>query len=118
GFLPRKATARSAVLAGLADEKRTVIVYESPNRLLDTLKAVLETLGERPLCVARELSKVFEEFVRGTASEVITHFEANPPRGEIVLVIGGAADENAVWDEARVRETLLALLEGGDSLNN
>ena len=118
GFLPRKATARAAVLAALVDEKRTVIVYESPNRLLDTLKAVRQTLGERPLCVTRELSKVFEEFVRGAASEVIAHFEANPPRGEIVLVIGGAADENTVWDEARVREALLALLQGGDSLNN
>ena len=118
GFLPRKATARAAVLAALVDEKRTVIVYESPNRLLDTLKAVRQMLGERPLCVTRELSKVFEEFVRGAASEVIAHFEANPPRGEIVLVIGGTADENAVWDEARVREALLALLQGGDSLNN
>lgn len=118
GFLPKKAKARAELLAGLNDETRTVIVYESPNRLLDTLQAIRDTLGERPLCVARELSKIYEEFVRGTASEVIAHYTANPPRGEVVLVIGGSVVMDEVWDEARVRQALNELVESGESLSS
>ena len=117
GFLPKKAGAREALLHGLADEPRTLVAYESPNRLLDTLVAIQSTLGDRPVCVARELTKLYEEFVRGTPGEVIAHFEANPPRGEIVLVIGGMVVDKTAWDESRVQEALLSLLDDGESLS-
>lgn len=116
GFLPRKPRARRELLAELRAETRTLIAYESPHRLLNALEDIRATLGERPLCVARELSKAFEEFTRGTVSEVIAHYEATPPRGEITLVIGGAAQtENAIWDEDAVRAALLERLEAGES---
>lgn len=116
GFLPRKQLAR--FFADFVEERRTLVAYESPNRLVDALEAVREALGERPVCVARELSKKFEEFRRGTVSEVIAHFQENPPRGEITLVIGGKAEtEPEVWDEDRVREALQKRLDAGEGLS-
>jgi 16S rRNA (cytidine1402-2'-O)-methyltransferase len=119
GFLPKKSRARADFLSTLANERRTLVLYESPNRLLDTLRAVQDALGERPLCVAREISKLYEEFVRGSTSEVIAHFEAHEPRGETVLVIGGAVEAEAeAWNEDRVREALLARLDAGEPLSS
>lgn len=119
GFLPKKARARADVLAELENEPRTLVIYESPNRLLDTLASIRETLGERPVCVARELSKIYEEFVRGSIEEVTAHYTANPPRGEIVLVVGGALQaDDTPWDEARVRHALQARLDEGHSLSS
>ena len=117
GFLPKKAGARESLLQGLAKEQRTLVAYESPNRLLYTLSAIQEILGQRPLCVARELTKIYEEYVRGPTSEVIAHYTANPPRGEVALVIGGPIADEAVWDEARVQAAVLALLDDGESLS-
>ncbi len=117
GFLPRKTQARRAVLESLRTEPRTVIAYESPNRLLGTLAELDSLLPERPLCVAREISKIYEEYVRGTALEVHAHFEAQAPRGEIVLLIGGAAADESAWDETRVEAALDALLAEGESLS-
>ncbi len=118
GFLPRKDKARADFLAELLEETRTIIAYESPNRLLDTLETVQTVLGERPLCVARELTKIYEEFFRGTPAEAIVHYTDNPPRGEIVLVINGnTAATQDDWDEDRVRTELATLLEAGESLN-
>lgn len=118
GFLPKKAKARADFLAGLSAEPRTLIAYESPNRLLDTLAAMREIFGERPLCVARELTKLYEEFFRGTASAALEHYTLHPPRGEIVLLIGGAAaGTDAPWDEARVRTALADVMAQGESLN-
>ncbi len=118
GFLPRKDKARRDYLTALQDEPRTIIAYESPNRLLDTLQAVQAVWGARPLCVARELTKIYEEFFRGTPQQAIHHYSDHPPRGEIVLVLGGAspADE-AEWDADRVRSELATLLEAGEALN-
>lgn len=119
GFLPRKAQARAHFLTGLVDETRTVIAYESPNRLTDTLQAVIDTLGDRPVCVAREISKLYEEFQRGPASDVLTHFLAHPARGEITLVIGGRpVQAGDVWDEARVRQALQARIADGEPLSS
>ncbi len=118
GFLPRKDKARRDLLGALAAETRTLIAYESPNRLLDTLQAVREVLGERPVCVAREISKVYEEFRRGSAGEVLAHYQENPPRGEITLVIGGAAEDgDELWDIERVRAALAERLAAGESLS-
>lgn len=119
GFLPKKSKARADFLAELAHERRTLIVYESPNRLLDALQAIHDVLGDRAVCVARELTKFYEEFFRGTASAAFAYYDANPPRGEIVLVIGGAPlTDDTPWDEARVREALYTRLDAGDSLSS
>jgi 16S rRNA (cytidine1402-2'-O)-methyltransferase len=81
---------RQTALRALADEPRTVILYESPHRLVKTLRELAEHCGsERPASVSRELTKLFEETRRGTLAELATHFEAHPPKGEIVLVLGG-----------------------------
>ncbi|HEX2905499.1 MAG TPA: 16S rRNA (cytidine(1402)-2'-O)-methyltransferase, partial [Phototrophicaceae bacterium] len=119
GFLPRKHKALLDFLAELADELRTMIAYESPNRLTDTLEAVAQVLGEqRPVCVARELSKKFEEFRRGSVSEVLAHFRETPPRGEITLVIGGKPPETREkGDETRVRSALELRLKAGEPLS-
>lgn len=118
GFLPRKGNALREFLASMADAPYTLVAYESPNRLTATLKAILDTLGDRPTCVAREVTKKFEAFQRGTASTLLAHFEANPPRGEITLVIGGKpATETTTWDEERVRKALYERLDQGERLN-
>jgi 16S rRNA (cytidine1402-2'-O)-methyltransferase len=89
GFLPHK-KGRQTRLKILAEEERTIVLYESPHRLVKCLGQIGEFLGEdRRVCVARELTKMYEEFQRGTAEEVMKHYEANPPKGEIVIVIEG-----------------------------
>ena len=90
GFLPQK-KGRMTRLQALADEKRTMIFYESPYRLVKTLTQLAECLGgERQASVSREISKIHEETVRGTLTELAEHFTANEPRGEIVLVVAGS----------------------------
>ena len=91
GFLPRKATALREQLATLRDRRETIVAFESPYRLGDTLSCIVEIMGEeRRVCVARELSKKFEQFYRGTAGELRAHFQAESPRGEVTLVIAGS----------------------------
>jgi 16S rRNA (cytidine1402-2'-O)-methyltransferase len=87
GFLPVKAGQRERELRAAAARPVTSIYFESPFRLTKSLKACTELLQDRPLCVARELTKKFEEFRRGTATELFAHYEAHPPKGEIVVVI-------------------------------
>lgn len=90
GFFPHK-KGRQTRWQNMVHEERTIVMYESPHRLLKCLEEALLHLGEsRKICVAREISKFFEEFVRGTTVEVLAHFTKTPPRGEIVLVIEGA----------------------------
>jgi 16S rRNA (cytidine1402-2'-O)-methyltransferase len=89
GFLPRKRAARRALLASLADAPYPTVAYESPHRLIETLQDVRAILGERPLSISCELTKLYEETRRGTAGEMLLHFATHPPRGEFTLVIGG-----------------------------
>jgi 16S rRNA (cytidine1402-2'-O)-methyltransferase len=89
GFLPLK-KGRQTLLKKLADDERTLIFYESPMRLVKTLQEFIQYFGkERPCCVSRELTKVFEENKRGTLEEVMNHFAAKTVKGEIVIVIQG-----------------------------
>ncbi|SES77087.1 16S rRNA (cytidine(1402)-2'-O)-methyltransferase [Prevotella sp. kh1p2] len=89
GFLPQK-KGRQSFLASLKDEPRTMVFYESPYRLLKTLQQFAAVFGDdRQVSVAREISKVHEEHVRGTLAEVIQHFTETAPRGEIVIVLAG-----------------------------
>ena len=89
GFLPQKEKKRRELLTEAAREKKTLIFYESPYRLLKALKDIAEIFGERPIAVCRELTKKFEEVVRGSAKEVLIHFEKKKPKGEFVIVIEG-----------------------------
>lgn len=89
GFLPEK-KGRQTMLKKLCEEERTIILYESPHRLIKTLKQFIEYFGaERLISVSRELTKTFEETVNGTIQEVLTHFENNIVKGEFVIVIDG-----------------------------
>lgn len=90
GFLPQK-KGRQTHLMSLVRETRTMVFYESPHRLLKTLQQFVEVFGpERRVSVAREISKLHEDHVRGTLAEVIAHFEQTEPRGEIVIILAGA----------------------------
>jgi 16S rRNA (cytidine1402-2'-O)-methyltransferase len=92
GFLPVK-KGRQTKFAAMAQEKRTMIVYESPYRVLKTLTQLAEVLGpDRKASVSREISKIHEETVRGTLSELVQHFTEHQPKGEFVMIIGGAED--------------------------
>jgi 16S rRNA (cytidine1402-2'-O)-methyltransferase len=90
GFLPNKSGGRERDLRAAAAREETTVFFESPHRLLKTLNASIGILQDRQLCVARELTKKFEEFRRGTAAELFEHYEKHPPKGEIVLLIGGS----------------------------
>jgi 16S rRNA (cytidine1402-2'-O)-methyltransferase len=88
GFLPPK-KGRKTRLEEFADEKRTMVLYESPYKLIKTLSQLLEVCGaDRPCSVSRELSKLYEETVRGSLEEVLNHFEKNAPKGEFVIILG------------------------------
>ena len=90
GFLPQK-KGRQTHIMSLMRETRTMVFYESPRRLVKTLQQFAETFGpERRVSVAREISKMHEDHVRGTLAEVIAHFEQTEPRGEIVIILAGA----------------------------
>ena len=89
GFLPHK-KGRQTKFKQIAEEDRTVILYESPHRLVKALEQIVEFMGEeKRVCVVREISKIYEEFKRGTALEVKSYYEKNPPKGEIVIIIEG-----------------------------
>jgi 16S rRNA (cytidine1402-2'-O)-methyltransferase len=113
GFLPRKAGERAKVLQANVADTRTLICLEAPHRLIET--DIARELGNRRVAVCRELTKLYEEVFRGTATEAIAHFSAGEVRGEITLVIEGytADTEAESWDEARIRQSLTDLLAQG-----
>jgi 16S rRNA (cytidine1402-2'-O)-methyltransferase len=92
GFLPVKSGQREHELRAAAGREETSIYFESPYRLTKTLKACVDVMPDRQLCVARELTKKFEEFRRGSAAKLLAHYEARPPKGEIVFIISGRGD--------------------------
>jgi len=100
GFLPQK-KGRQTKLESLRNEERTMIFYESPYRLVKTLEQFAEYYGaDRPVSVCREISKVHEESVRGTLTEVLAHFKEKEPRGEIVIVLGGKEESGKKKEES------------------
>ena len=96
GFLPPKQQARRARLEELQTQRATLVLYEAPHRLRETLTGALEILGDRQAVVARELTKLHEEFARGTLGELVERFGVQEPRGELVLVIAGWRADNAL----------------------
>jgi 16S rRNA (cytidine1402-2'-O)-methyltransferase len=113
GFLPRRQRDRRQMLAEAAREPRTLIAFEAPHRLRKSLADVEAALGDRPLAVCRELTKLHEEVWRGTVSEARAYFEETEPRGEFTLVIGGTSEEHERWGEEQVRAALDELLAQG-----
>jgi 16S rRNA (cytidine1402-2'-O)-methyltransferase len=87
GFLPPKSGGRERELRAAAERDETTVFFESPHKIAKTLAACAEIMPERRLCVARELTKKFEEFRRGTAAELLAHYEAHPAKGEITLLV-------------------------------
>jgi 16S rRNA (cytidine1402-2'-O)-methyltransferase len=112
GFLPSKPGQRAKVLEALAEEHATVIFYEAPHRILEALEAIELSLGPRPVVVARELTKIHEEFLRGTAAEVRAALVARDAvRGEITLLIGKATAP--LPDDTPLEEAVERLISGG-----
>lgn len=113
GYLPRRASERQRALSALVEERRTLLIFEVPHRLLATLEEMCEVFGvDRRVAVCRELTKVHEQILRATIEEVSEHFKSVPPRGEFTLVVAGAPAKN-VWHETAVREALSERLVGG-----
>lgn len=114
GFLPRKGKERHRVLTEIMRLSHTSIIYESPLRVCDTLKELVESgAGSRSAVVARELTKKFEQFSRGTVAELAMKFEETPARGEVVILIGGATEEKL--DEHALRAVVREMLGQGAS---
>jgi 16S rRNA (cytidine1402-2'-O)-methyltransferase len=115
GFLPRKGSGRSARLTELAAERRTVVLYEAPHRLVRTLTDLGQACGDqRRVALGRELTKLHEEVWRGTLAEALAHLEDHPPRGELVIVLDGAPAPEAATP-ADVDDAVSARLTAGDS---
>ncbi|HXT25653.1 MAG TPA: 16S rRNA (cytidine(1402)-2'-O)-methyltransferase [Candidatus Eisenbacteria bacterium] len=112
GFLPARTGERHRALERLRIEDRTIIFYEAPHRIEETLAAAYEVLGNRPACIAREVTKLHEEFRRGTLSELCASLSEKPARGEITLLIGAVPPE----DRAAQRDTSQSLAERVDEL--
>jgi len=121
GFLPHGKYAkkeRAARIAAIKAEPRTIVLYESPYRLTDTLAELLAALGNRQAAIARELTKKFEEVQRGDLSALLAHFKAVEPKGEFVLVIEGGtepADSEPNWAALSVREHVSLYINAGQS---
>lgn len=112
GFLPRKAGERRTRLEALASEPRTIVVFESPKRVQAMLAEALDALGDRPAAVARELTKLHEEVLRGRLSELPAVLDAATLKGEIVVVIGGAVPSEAPDADELVDEARALVAEG------
>jgi len=120
GFLERDKKSRRERLELIKEEDRTIIFYESPHRLLDTLKDILKILGNRRIVIARELTKKYEEIQRGEIEDIIHYFKENSPRGEFVLLIEGnltltTKNKASEWDDLSIEEHILHYINKGIS---
>ncbi len=106
GYLPRKTGDRRRMTEEVASLPYTLIFLESPHRLLSALEDMQAVFGDRQIAVARELTKLHEEILRGRISQAAAHFRETPPRGEITLVVAGAPAEIEKWPPGRVRAAL------------
>lgn len=110
-FLPRKSGERQQHLRSLKAERRTIVFYRAPHRIAEAMEDILAVLGSnRPMALCRELTKDFEEIRRGTVQSIHDGVLADPPRGEIVLVIGGASDEEVQSESTDLSIDALAKL--------
>lgn len=123
GFLGRKTSDQKAVLSEIGQREETTILYESPYRIRKTMAVVVEVLGaDRPVVLARELTKRYEEFIRGTAQEVLDWAVENEPRGEFVMLLGGNDNpdkpaEKLATDDLPIAEYVQQLIDAGAKPN-
>ncbi|MBD2498609.1 16S rRNA (cytidine(1402)-2'-O)-methyltransferase [Nostoc sp. FACHB-280] len=116
GFLPPKAQQRREYLETLQTESRTLIFYESPHRLTDTLQDLAEVFGdERQIVLARELTKLYEEFWRGTIADAIAHYQQREPQGEYTLLVAGTPATQLLLNETQLKAELQQLISQGIS---
>jgi 16S rRNA (cytidine1402-2'-O)-methyltransferase len=114
GYLPRKGSERRKMLQGVSEYPYTLIFLETPHRLADALTDLQDTLGDREIAVAREMTKVHEEIFRGTISQARARFAIQEPRGEFTLVVAGQSPRKERWDDAQLVRTLENLLTTGE----
>jgi 16S rRNA (cytidine1402-2'-O)-methyltransferase len=119
GFLPKNKKKRRELLASFSTTPYTMVFYESPHRIKQTLTELSGAFGERPAVAARELTKKFEEFVRGTLESLATHFAENDPRGEFTLIVGGKKVEQGMeiveadQEQISLEDAVTSLMETG-----
>ena len=113
GFLPQKQSDRSTRLELLRSETRTVVLYEAPHRILKTLKDLLEIVGDREIVLARELTKIHEEFWRGNIAQAVALYTKRQPKGEYTIVLQGAPASSLITDRAELKQELQQLLNQG-----
>ena len=115
GFLPSKSTRRRQLLTSLREEKRTLIFYESPHRLLASMGDIAALLGDREVVVSREMTKVYEEFLRGPAGDVLNRLGNGTIRGEVTLIVAGRSGEVPECSDAEITRLCEQLRrEGGE----
>lgn len=117
GFLNPQKNARLERLEELKREKRTIIFYEAPHKLCDTLSAMYQVLGDRKITLARELTKIYEEVIRTTLSQAVALFEEKAPKGEFVLVVEGMVEEEQSLTFEQALELIQALVDKGEPLS-
>jgi 16S rRNA (cytidine1402-2'-O)-methyltransferase len=116
GYLPHKSSERRKRLQEVEAHPFTLIFLESPHRILESLEDILSVLGDRRICVAREMTKMYEEYWRGPLSGALEYFKSQPVRGEFTLVVEGKMkEENAKWTEGKLLETIKQELEKNKS---
>lgn len=119
GFFPRENKDKKELINDIKDRMETIILYESPYRIVETLSLLRETLGNRKIAICRELTKLHEEIYRGTLEEGMTYFQEKQPKGEFVLVLQGKTLEEinnekiARWEDMSIEEHILLLINDG-----
>jgi 16S rRNA (cytidine1402-2'-O)-methyltransferase len=119
GFLPRENKERKIITNELLQSQETMIFYEAPHRLIDTLTFLLETFGDRKIAVCRELTKIYEEIYRSSLKEAVQYFVENKPRGEFVLVLEGKKleeikeEKREMWINLSIEEHILKYINDG-----
>lgn len=116
GFLDRGKKNRREQLENIKKDDRTIIFYEAPHRLISTLKDIQEVLGNRYMVVARELTKKYEEIIRGSVAEILEKFKNNSPRGEFVLLLKGnenPQNQEEYWTDLTIKEHILYYIDQG-----
>ena len=116
GYLPHKSSERRGFVGDVSGLEYTLIFLETPHRLIDSLEDLLAILGNRRICVAREMTKMYEEFWRGDINGAIEYFKAKEPRGEFTLVIAGKPTEDRrQWTVDELRAAIQNQLQAGKS---
>lgn len=119
GFLPKQKKRLSEFLERIKESKETLVFYESPKRIVKTLKSMITILGNRNVSISREITKMYEETLRGPLSEIIAELESRDAiRGEFVLVVEGETNEDEIFDSETINDVLLHLKKEGHTLKD